>query len=385
MKNKANEIISIGFLIDKKEDNFFKEIMKNVTEHLEKDFSKNFSEFNWQLRIIERKDFIRDAPIDPLELLDYGSSLKFEYNLDFLIICTSLPLKPRFSQFVNAVPSNMLEIAVVSIARLLENEEIGNDDNMLIKALLSLIKHNLGHLWGLEHNESSVMKPLNIWGENSYHTWSDEEKEHIKDYLKKIADPRIEETFSVPKNKFIFYMQFIKKEGVPIIRDIILSRSWLTILHLSKFIATIVMSSIFLFLTAEFWEMGAAFRTNWLYTLIIFVLIAVTFSLYFGQNLHKVAFYDKLKEQSVRSKIVIIGTLFIGIAALWIFLFFISVLIIYLFPEKVLTGWAGITGKLPVFHFALIISIFGILMSAFGGNLEEEDDLKAILFYTEET
>ncbi len=374
------DVISIGVLIDFKEEQIFKNIVKDVIDKLKIDLIKDFNEFNWQFNLVERKDFIREVPVDPLELLDYGSSLKLEYNFDFVLVLTSLPLKPRFNQYVNAVPSNMLETAVISFSRLIENRnEFSN------KSLIALLKHNLGHLWGLEHSDDSVMKPRNVWTDDVVVEWNKEEIEHIKSYLKKIADPRLEETTSFKLNKFFFYIKFLKQEGIGILRDIITFRSWLTILHLSKFITTIVMSTIFLFLTAEFWELGAALEDRWIYGLVIFVLLGVTFSLYFGHNLDKIARSDKLKEQAVRSKIVIIGILFIGILALWIFLFIISSGIIYLLPENVLLNWSGLKTHLPIFHFAVIISNFGIMMSAFGGNLEEEDDLKAILFYTEET
>jgi hypothetical protein len=229
------------------------------------------------------------------------------------------------------------------------------------------------------------MKSRNIWSEKSSTKWNNEEKKHIENYLKKIADPRLEELSGSKIGKFSFYCKFLKNEGLSILRDIIVFRSWLTIIYLSKFVAAIVISTIFLFLTAEFWEIGAAIKNSWIYSCIIFVLTGSTLSLYFGQSLNKIAQSDRLKEQAVRSKLVIFGTLLIGISALWLFLLIISTFIISIFPEKVLINWSGVSGKLPILHFALLISILGISISAFGGNLEEEDDLKAILFYTEET
>ena len=61
-------------------------------------------------------------------------------------------------------------------------------------------------------------------------------------------------------------------------------------------------------------------------------------------------------------------------------------MIIFVLPDTVLMGWAGIKdGVLPIFHFAKLMATFGIVASALGGNLEEEHDLKAVLIYTEET
>ncbi len=40
---------------------------------------------------------------------------------------------------------------------------------------------------------------------------------------------------------------------------------------------------------------------------------------------------------------------------------------------------------LPAFHFSKLMATFGVLASAVGGNLEEEQDIKALLVYKEET
>ncbi len=51
-----------------------------------------------------------------------------------------------------------------------------------------------------------------------------------------------------------------------------------------------------------------------------------------------------------------------------------------------MAGWAGMGGKsLPAFHFSKLMATFGVLASAAVGNLEEEQDIKALLVYTEET
>ncbi len=376
-----NFIIKIRFIINKKEGAQFKSLVYEITDKLVDDLRKSFKNFKWIAELIERKDFPETTPHDPITVLDYGSSLKLEYNLDFSIILTSNPLKPRFSQFVNAVPSNFLESAVISFSRIFENEEKNR-----ISSMINLIKHSLGHLWGLEHNENSVMKPFAVWNEKEILDFDDKEKENINQYLMDIADPRLEETAHGAKlTKFLFYLRFLKQDGLSILKDIIFLKSYLTIIHLSKFIVTIIISTIFLFLTGEFWELGASINSDMVNLSIVFVLLLTSFSLYFGHNLHRIARFDRLKEQAVRSKLIIFGTLFTGIAAIWAIVFIICVLIIIIFPEKVLIHWAGLSHHLPILHFAKIISTFGILMSAFGGNLEEEDDLKAILFYTEET
>jgi len=377
---QSNNSLTIGCIIDAKEDISFINTIKCVIQRLREELKEDFPEFAWSFQLIQRKDFPVSSPLDPIELLEFGSGLKLEYGLDFMLVFTSLPLQARYNQVVNAVPSNMLETAVITLARILENRE-----EHIYRAAIGLCKHTLGHLWGLEHTEDSVMKPLNLWTNEVNLSWREEEKKHILSYLQKIADPRLEETSLAKLSKFRFYLHVIKHEGISILRDILLCRSWLMMLHLGKFTAATAVSIIFLFLSAEAWEMGAAIRSDWVDVILAAVLIGATLSLYFGQNLHKVAYSDRIMEQAVRSKLVLFGTLLIGMFSFWLNLFVISLIIIYFLPHKVLLGWAGIHPPLPIFHFAKIMATFGIMASALGGNLEEEKDLKAVLFYTEET
>ena len=416
---KQDNII-IGCLINPSEQNKFKQTIAELANLLQSELQTTFPQFTWKLPVVERSDFPQNLLQDPLELLEFGSNLKLEYGFDFALVFTNMPLKPRFNQIVNAVSSNMLETAIISTARIFESPskiqinqsspEVthqyhatqSNNTTQLacttgdsqysisllntINQILALCKHNLGHLWGLDHNDQSVMAPLINWTDINNTDWTRGEKEHILAYLKKIADPRLEETTAGSKlGQIFFYLHLLKQEGLSILRDILLLRSWLMMLHLGKFTVTTVISVIFLFLSAEAWEMGASLDTNWVNVSSVVIIMLTTFSLYFGQNLHKIARSDKIMEQAVRSRIVLIGTLLTGIIAFWLSVFLFAIIIIYILPHKVLLNWSGLSSSLPVIHYAKIMATFGIMASALGGNLEETEDLKAVLFYTEET
>ncbi|HEB50105.1 MAG TPA: hypothetical protein ENI89_05805 [Desulfobulbus sp.] len=374
--------VAIGFLIDAEESREIRRHLQRLQDTICRDLEQDFPEFTWSFRLIQRRDFPRDRPLDPLVLLEFGSELKIEYRLDFLLVLTSMPLMARFDQTVNGVPSNMLETGVVSLARPLENL----DPERVDRAILALCRHLLGHLWGLDHDEHSVMRPRESWTGDGPLDWSPEEKEQVRTYLKDIADPRLEETGQAASTAWRFYGQLLRREGLSLARDILLFRSWRMVLHLGRFTAATAVSIIFLFLSAEAWELGAAIRSSWLDLILAAVLLMATLSIYFGQNLQEVGRADRMAEQAARSRIVLFGTLFVGMASFWINLFLISLGIIFVLPENVLAGWAGLGGQpLPMVHFSKLMATFGILASSLGGNLEEEHNLKAVLIYTEET
>ena len=382
-KNNGNPPqVAVGFLIDAEENREIQFRLQRLQDTIRRDLEQNFPEFSWSFRLILRRDFPRQRPLDPLVLLEFGSELKIEYRLDYLLVLTSMPLMARFDQTVNGVPSNMLETGVISLARPLENLTPGQAD----RAILALCRHVLGHLWGLGHNEQSVMRPRESWTGDEPLQWNIEEKEQIRDYLRDIADPRLEETGQAAATAWRFYGQVLLRDWLSLARDIILFRSWRMVFHLGRFTAATAVSIIFLFLSAEAWELGAAIRSTWLDLILVMVLILATLSIYFGQNLQEVGRADRMMEQAARSRIVLFGTLLVGMVSFWINLFLVSLGIIFLLPDNVLAGWAGLAGQpLPMVHFSKLMATFGILASSLGGNLEEEHDLKAVLIYTEET
>ncbi len=379
-QTSGSPTISIGLVVDPGESQV-EAWVQRLEQELSSGLRRDFPGFDWEFSIIRRRDFPKALPKDPLILLEFGSDIKIEYNLDFVLVFTSFPLKSRFEQGINGVPSNMLETGVITLAKVMETQDSGK----ATKAALALSKHVLGHLWGLEHNEESVMRPRKFWTGDGPLYWSQHEKKQIEVYLRGVADPRLEETVGAAKGRLRFYLQVIMNERASLARDIFLFRSWLMMLHLGRFTAATAVSVIFLFLSAEAWEMGAAIQSGWLDLALVGVILVATLSLYFGQNLQGIATSDRMMEQAVRSRIVLMGTLFVGMAAFWINLFCISVVIIHLLPEQVLCNWAGLNGKaLPIIHFSKLMATFGILASSVGGNLEEEQDIKAVLVYTEE-
>ncbi len=374
-------VIKIGVIIDPNEAEAYS-WARYLSETLKTEFENTFPELKWDFKVIPRHDFPQGIPKDPIHLLELGSDIKIEYKFDFVLVFTTLPLKSRFEQGVNAVPSNILETAVISISKILERY----DKQATKKILLNLAKHVLGHLWGLEHRDDTVMMERKFWTPDDPSNWDEEEKTQIKKYLLSIADPRLEEMSNPVKNKFLFYLKLIIREKWSLFRDILFSKTLFMILHLGRFVTATVVSLMFLFLTAEAWEIGAAMSSLYLDISAISVIIIATLSIYFGQNFQEIARSDKLMEQTARSKIVLIGTLISGMVIYWILLFLISLIIIYLLPENILSSWAGLNkSQFSYLHFAKFMATIGVFASAVGGNLEEENQIKAVLIYTEET
>ncbi|MDQ7031565.1 MAG: hypothetical protein Q9M37_02460 [Desulfonauticus sp.] len=379
--NKNNSLrIVIGIILEKDNDNaVLCQYGEKGLEDLQRLLQREFQELNWEFVVIRRKDF--PSGNDVLELLEYGADLKLEYNLDFSLVLTELPLKSSFHQSVQAVPSAVLETAVISVSGL--EDSFPESERNRFCFLNQLILYCLGKLWGLSNSVILEKERKNL--EKLSLTWSEEEKKDALAYLLKIADPRLEETGLGSKlGSFFFYLQVILREFPRILRDILVFRFWQMFLRLGKIMVTTAISIVFLFLSAEAWELGAALQTPWLNFALVIIILFSSLSLYFGQNLHRVASSHKLKEQAVRSKCVLFGSVLISMLGFWLGLFVLSLGVIYVLPAKVLLNWAGLRDSLPCVHFAKIMATFGVAASALGGNLEETDDLKTVLFYSDE-
>lgn len=86
-----------------------------------------------------------------------------------------------------------------------------------------------------------------------------------------------------------------------------------------------------------------------------------------------------------RSRIVLFGTLLAGMISLWVMLFAAILTFSFLLPASVTSGWTGFDpADLPRARYAAFLASIGILVAALGGNLEEEDAIKAELFFDQE-
>lgn len=338
---------------------------------------EQFSGFAWRLEPLERRTFTTRGTLKPLELLELGAEEKLHRRWDFALVVVPNELAPRKRIFAMGVPSSALEVAVLSSARM-------DHDAALSERLTALALHLLGHLFGLEHDEAGPMTPPAIERLEPAPFSSDQQR-LVRDRLGDIADPRLEE-LRTRWNAPIFYWQSFWSDPRSIARSVWNYAPWRIPLYLGRMTAAVVASLLVLLLTAETWEAGSNVATPDLVFGVTLSIIIATLFVFFGQHLDQVGRGQGWSEQLARSRIVILGTLLIGMIFLWVVLFGLLLVVSFALPTEVTTGWAGATpGELPRLRYVSFMSSIGILAAALGGNLEEEDKIKAELFFDEET
>ncbi|RLB08600.1 MAG: hypothetical protein DRG59_04540 [Deltaproteobacteria bacterium] len=338
---------------------------------------ENFSQFTWELPFVRRWRYPPHGALDPLELLEAGLQEKTKNGWDYSIVLVSNELRPRYRISTIGVPSSALEVAVLS------SSELNNDG--IDEKIAALALHLLGHLWGLSHSEDGPMVPPEDYKTLTLCNFTDGQKELIEQRLVEASDARLEER-QAKWGHISFYWSTFWTDPKGILRDVHDYSPWRLPLKMAKMTAATAVSMIFVLMGSESWELGAHFSPLVLLIGTLLAVLGSTSFIFAGQNLGQISREVGYREQLARTKIVVFTTLLYGMFFLWLLYMIFVIGMGILFPREILDNWLG--GRLSfseLLHFASFAGILGLLAGAVGGNLEEEDEIKAELFYDEET
>ncbi len=337
-----------------------------------------FPEFTWEVPLVEHRVYVPLGALDPLPLLELGAEEKIYRHWDYAIVIVSNELNPRHRIFTIGIPSSALEVAVVSTARLGRGEK-------LPERLAALILHMLGHLWWLDHSEEGPMRPPDIPEELRLALFPPEQQEELRERLRDIADARLEEQARQWGKAFFYLRTFLLDPG-SIWADIWSYAPWRMPIYLGRLTAAAAVSTVFLLMTAEAWEIGAHLPLGWVSVAALVAIVGASGVIFFGQNMGQITREIGLREQAARTHLVLFGTLLLGMASLWVFIYVLSLAVASVLPHSVFAAWAGLSPeRLSIGRYAAFMATVGVIASALGGNLEEEEDIKSEILFDEET
>ena len=337
---------------------------------------QQFPMFDWRMPLIERRSFAPRGSLRPLPLLELGGEEKLHRHWDYALVLVPNELEPRRRISTLGVPSSALEVAVLSSAHL-------GDKAALPERLAGLAQHLLGHLLTLESRDEGPMRPPDA-EQLRPGVFPEDQATVVVDVLQDAADARLEER-KRRWNIVSFYWRSFRSDGFSILKSIIGYKPWRIPLYLGRLTAAVAVSLLFLLLTAESWEAGAHMQASWVFAGTIVSILTATVFIFFGQHLDQVGRGRGWSEQLARSRIVLFGTLLLGMLSLWTLLFGVLLGISFALPRDVIAGWSNLaTDSLPRLKYVSFMASIGILAAALGGNLEEEDAIKAELFYDDE-
>jgi hypothetical protein len=357
-----------------------------------------FPHFHWEMPFVVERRYSPYGALSPLPLLELGVHEKLSRHWDFALVLVPNDLIPHSRIFTLGVPSSALEVAVLSAARIRRAQEATTSAEMyaatatgesaFIEGLIALALHLLGHVWGIEHAIAGPMVPPEDCHGLCPTDFTDEQQQAIVDRLEEVADARLEEQ---PRRwrRVPFYWRTFWADPKGIWTDVIGYKPWRLPFRMGRLTAAAAVSIVFLLLTEEAWVVGTNQSVGNLMAGGVVAVVGATLFLFWGQNLGEVARSSSWREQIIRTRMVVFLTLWIGMIALWVVLFGISLLTALYVPTNVPLGWLGLNPQSGVsftllVHQGAFMAILGVVIGALGGNLEDEDALKAQLFYDEE-
>lgn len=380
-QNQASEkpLVSIGWMLATDErDASLVSAYQEANRKLLACLAKQFPQFQWEMPVVNRGRYSPVGALDPLSLLEMGAHQKTHEIWDYALVVVPNELTPLDRVFTIGVPSSALEVAVISTARL-------HRDESFCEQLAALATHLLGHMWGLEHREEGPMVPPEEAKELQLVNFSPEEQAEVVDRLEEVSDKRLEERQS-RWNRGSFYWYAFWADPKSILEDVWGYKPWRLPFRMGRVTTAAAASILVLLLAAESWEVGTNLSLIILTTGACGAVLMATVFIFFGQNLNEISREVGWREQLTRTRIVLFQTLLLGMINIWLLLFIASYIAVSLVPDQVAAKWLNETlNQSALIRQAAFMATLGVLAAALGGNLEDEDRLKAQLFYDEET
>ncbi|WP_457630593.1 hypothetical protein [Oceanithermus sp.] len=335
-------------------------------------------EFSWRLEADERRIYHPRGALDPVDLLELGVAEKLHRHWDYVLVLVPNELLPRHAPSALGVPSSALEAAVLSSSRLGSGEE-------LVERLVALALHLLGHLWGLDHAPAGPMRPVDDPAGLRVEPWPEDQLAQLRQQLAEAAAARLEEQrarWGAPA----FYWRTFLKDPRGILEAIWGYSPWMMPVYLGRLTAAAAVSVVYFLLTADAWALGAHLSWRAVWALAALSILSATAFIFSGQDLGRLGREHAWREQLARTRLVLLGTLGLGMVSLWLALLLLSCLGAWTLPRPLLQSWMGLAPDAGhLLRYAVFTATVGVLGAALGGNLEEEREIKAELFFDEET
>lgn len=380
--SREEQLIHVGWLLatDMKQT-AVSQLEQIGCELLKETLERQFPRFRWRVDFVDRRRYPPKGALDPLQLLEFGVQEKINRHWDYVLVVVPNELQGRKRAHTIGVPSSALETAVLSTAYLEKNLPNRFSEQVVILSL-----HLLGHLWGIEHSDEGPMVPPETPKHLQMSDFPQWQRDIIVDRLEEVADQRLEEQ-TQRWNVVSFYWRAFWADAKSILIDIVGYAPWLLPFRMARLTAATAVSLLILLLTAEAWEMGVTFTFERLIPGTILAIFIATAFLFSGKNLGQISRDVGWREQLTRTRIVVAGTVLLGMISLWLVLLIFSYLVGWVLPHEVLGRWvqSDEISRLMLLRHAGFMAMLGVLAGALGGNLEEEESLKARLFFDEET
>lgn len=324
----------------------------------------------------------------PLEILQLALVEKLERRLAFLLVVVDVDLTSRLQSYTFGLPSQLLNIGIVSSARVRpEFWGEARDRERAASRLGTLILHTAGHLFGLrhepgEHPMREITEPADLDAELRY---TEEQRKEIRRKL-----PVELRDHLWPRGHYGKTIRYMFRNALPAIKSAWRTRPWALGRHLSTLITVALSLIIVLFFSAEVWDLAGAMQPVHTGVFAGVSVSVATWVLYRAFALRTVVVRRDMTAETilVTSMAAILALLMTVLLLLAFFSVLMYVAAQVIFPEELMQSWTTVR-RADTFAGQIQLSVFlgamGVLAGSLGGAAQDREVIRHILFLDEET
>ncbi|GAB5535416.1 MAG: ATP synthase subunit alpha [Rubricoccaceae bacterium] len=362
---------------------------------------RQLPDFAWTFPLVRRRDLVSASEqVEPIMLLDAGATERRLGGWDFVLVVTAADLHAWTRPFALATPSQALDAAVLSLARLDLNPHDRALDptertEILSHRLAALTLHAFGHLNGLDHeaDPEAVMhaprSPADL--DTSSLSFTDANRAEIEEEVADVADPRMEEETAFERlGDAAFALKAILLNWADVADTVLQIRPWRFPFQLSKLTTAAFSTLVVLIMTAEAWDLGTRQPVGLIVSMSLVAILGTSAYLVRKQALLASRLGQARSEQHVVQAVSILLALSLGMATTWALLFGTTMLLgSILFDGAIVDGWAANLGQ-PVgpghrLVFSGFVAALGLLVGALGASFEDQTYFRHVAYVDEET
>jgi predicted Zn-dependent protease len=392
-------IIELGWVLAGHMQQADLEATRKAKDRLKMILEETFTDFDWRMPLVMRREMIHQHRVGPLELLEGGAVERETARWDFGLVVTEADLKGHYKTGMLGAPSQSVNVAVISTSRLdpeATGEPVSDEDRVefITRRVVALAMHLLGHLNQLKHSSTQTQYMFHPRGIADLDAMTHFSAKNIKALTKALhseADERVEERGHYQgKQGPLFLLSALRHDKVHIFNATMEIRPWLFPFLLTRLTTAAVSTMIVLINTAEAWDLGLSQPPWRLVIMSLATLFGASVFLVKRQHLLVPLKHGQWSEQRVIATSSLCLAVFLGMCTMYTMLFVCTFLLgELLFSPELVSGWAATLQEEPTHIHHLRLSAFiasmGIIIGALGASFESEDYFKHIAMVDEET
>lgn len=328
-----------------------------------------------------------------LDFVQIGINEKTERKLAFMLIITDVEIAASSMSYLLALPSQLTNVAVISIRRLIaSSEDNAPQQQLCIERLATMMLHCFGRLLNLDYSKDASNYLARVQAADDLDRmqhFSEAQHQQMIENLPREANDRYSKS-SDKGGKLAFIIRHILANLPRILRGAIRANPLRITTKLPTMIAAALSVIIVLIFGGETWDFAASVSYIQLAVFMVASFLAASFVLYRAFSFRLIS---TRRGQTSESSVVTAAATYLALILTLICLFFMFGLLMYgvvvfVFPDPLMSTWTSDKdGATFGAHMRLVVFLasVGVLSGSLGGSADSRTVVRNVLFAADET